>query len=390
MAISGNTDTLVPNQTVDGSTLPNNVTNIVGAGNDTVTISGSVNRYITGPGNNIITFTNGGGYLFGGNNPTGDVTVNLLLGTIQNGFGGVDQVYGVGYVGANASSLTSVTIISDSKYHIFDLGDVNATVTGGSGGCQVTMFTEPMSQFKILPTSSNSLSITNTLINKTANLNNVGFISFSDALFNIANPFSIQKYFAPAINQYYFAGQTINININTANVSAGSQIRWSLSNTSGSYQQINSGTPYGTVSVSQNGIAVINIPVDSKITNNPTYSFDFNVGNGTWNTNTPTFTIVPSSVISQSALQINTGAVEVFNFKTQLPAGQTFSYTINGVGQGDIPTVPLTGTLTADPNGNATLTVPVANRSNYEGNETLTLTAGGTSSSFNIIDTGFH
>ena len=92
--------------------------------------------------------------------------------------------------------------------------------------------------------------------------------------------------------------------------------------------------------------------------------------------------------ITVSTPQVNTGSVATFTISTQLPAGEKFDYTLSGVGQGDVPTVPLTGTLTADANGSATLTVPVASRSMFAGNQTMILTAGGTTSSVGIVDKG--
>jgi len=282
MAISGNTDLLDPNQTVDGRILPNSVTTIVGAGGDTVTINGSLNQsYYSGPGNNKITYINGGGYSFA-QNSTGDVIVNLPLGIIQNnGFGGTDSIISSNWTwyGCNALSLNSITIYSDSLNHVFDMGDVNATLNGTVSATGATFWQQSSTQFNFQTTSSNSLSLTKILSNKTTNLVSVGWASFSDVLMLISNPNKIQKYFTPNINQYYFAGGDLSLIFNTSNVNVGSQVLYSITNQNGNNQFINSGNNSGVATVSSNGVASVTLPISSQVSSVQNYSFTFGAAN---------------------------------------------------------------------------------------------------------------
>ena len=117
MAISGNTDTLAPNQTVDGSTLPSSVTQIIGAGGDNVTLWQN-QVYQDGPGNNTINFIDYNNETLGYWNATQPVNINLQTGIVSNnGFGGIDTIKGLQYLG------------------YINLGNSNANLIGGQYAC---------------------------------------------------------------------------------------------------------------------------------------------------------------------------------------------------------------------------------------------------------------
>lgn len=85
---------------------------------------------------------------------------------------------------------------------------------------------------------------------------------------------------------------------------------------------------------------------------------------------------------------INEGNVGTFTLSTSnVPTGTVVPYTISGIGAADVSGGSLSGTVTVGSNGQASITVLLANDNLTEGTETLTVTAGGASASAQINDT---
>jgi hypothetical protein len=373
-----------PNQTVNGANIPSSDNTIIGAGGDTIILANNQN-YAAGPGNNNVSIASGqwGTYLdwYG----SGAFSINLSTGIVSNnGFGGVDTISNIENV-MTGGGLSSGTIIGDSKNNQFWMLSDNNTVTGGGGFDTVIFYQIPSSQYTLSVGPNNLVTATNTKNNKSDYFTGISALQFGDVILEITNPNKIQTYKQPVFNSYYFPGTSVGVTINTINVAQGTNIQWNLNTSS---PDINNNNYGGNATIGVDGNAIISIPIASNITKSESFNFNYSIDDGSiWTQATP-INILPIGSITASASQVNTGSVVTLNISTQVPAGQTFNYTISGVGQADIPTIPLTGTLTADANGSASLTVPIANRGNFVGNEVMTFTSAGVSSQINIADTG--
>ena len=82
MPISGNKYTLLPNETIDGNTLPSSVNTIVGAGGNIVTL-GPNQTYLDGPGNNTINFIAYNNETLNYWNATQPVNISLQTGIVS-------------------------------------------------------------------------------------------------------------------------------------------------------------------------------------------------------------------------------------------------------------------------------------------------------------------
>ena len=382
MANDPNTYYAKPNEVVDGSKLPSNITNIQGAGGNIVTLVNN-QSYIAGPGNNNITTTGGwSNYIFW--YASGNVSINLKTGVVaNNGFGGVDTISNLKNV-MTGGGLSSSTLIGDEKDNQFWMLSDNNTVVGGGGSDTIIFYQADYANYSWTSNSDGSLSVKNKQSIKSNYLTDVSYAQFGNALLDLRNPNTIKSYISDQIKSYYFAGSTINIPITTSNVAIGTQIGLILNRKSPNY---NNNNEFGSISVGTNGNAIITIPTSSTILSKESFQFRFNFDNANaWSQN-QTINLIPSAKLFASNLQINSGSVETFTISTQLPAGEKFDYTLSGVTTSDVPSVPLTGTLTADANGSATLTVPIVASKSYQGDKKLTLTAGGSTSTVSVIDT---
>ena len=95
---------------------------------------------------------------------------------------------------------------------------------------------------------------------------------------------------------------------------------------------------------------------------------------------------VPEYYLSASG-SINEGSTATFTLTTtNVAQGTSISYSISGVSSSDV-TGGLSGSVSVDSNGQATISVPIVADSSTEGSETLTVTAQGASASTTINDT---
>lgn len=89
---------------------------------------------------------------------------------------------------------------------------------------------------------------------------------------------------------------------------------------------------------------------------------------------TSTAVAKPTYILFADAASFNEGSIASFNLTTtNIPAGSTLTYTIEGVSSEDIVGGAISGTLTLNANGFAAIQIPVANDSKTEGTETLTI-----------------
>ena len=98
--------------------------------------------------------------------------------------------------------------------------------------------------------------------------------------------------------------------------------------------------------------------------------------------------LTPSYAITAGQSVVNEGSTASFNLLTKnIASGTKLNYSLSGVTASDITSGSLTGTVTVDANGAATITVPVASDRLTEGKETMTVSVQGVSASTVIQDT---
>jgi len=93
--------------------------------------------------------------------------------------------------------------------------------------------------------------------------------------------------------------------------------------------------------------------------------------------------------LSASASSVNEGSFATFTLSTtNVSAGTVVPFTISGTVNGsDIVGGVMSGNVTVNANGQATISIPIATDNLTEGPETLTVTAGGSSASVTVNDT---
>jgi len=133
MANDPNTYYAKPNEVVDGSKLPSNITNIQGAGGNKINLSGNLFTYYAGSGNDTITGTTSMyTQFFLGN--TSNVIANFNTGVIENnGAGGSDIATNITGIWTTNSTKLSTNIFGNSLVNQFYLQSDNNTIDGGGG-----------------------------------------------------------------------------------------------------------------------------------------------------------------------------------------------------------------------------------------------------------------
>ncbi len=102
-------------------------------------------------------------------------------------------------------------------------------------------------------------------------------------------------------------------------------------------------------------------------------------------------TLTPTYALKASTSTLNEGQAATFQLTTtNLPAGSVVPYTLSGVTPSDLASGQISGTLTLDKNGQASLSIPTLTHVNNLGNKTLTVSINpstSTSASFGTSST---
>jgi len=98
-------------------------------------------------------------------------------------------------------------------------------------------------------------------------------------------------------------------------------------------------------------------------------------------------TPVPTYALAANAGSVNEGSTATFTVTTtNVVSGTSLAYTISGVSAADVVGGSLSGTATVGSDGRATINVPLASDLTTEGNETVTVTVQGQTSSMTVVD----
>ena len=180
-------------------------------------------------------------------------------------------------------------------------------------------------------------------------------------------------------------GSSITFTLSTANVDAGTLVPYTI--TGISFNDLTSGSLMGNFAIGSNGqdSIVLTASADSLTEGNETMTFSTASQSLTALINDTSLT--PTYSLSRSASTIDEGSSVTFTLNTTNVAdGTNVPYTITGISSEDLSSGSLTGNFVINSN-QGTVTLTAAIDSLTEGNETLTIAAGGQTSSITINDT---
>lgn len=168
-------------------------------------------------------------------------------------------------------------------------------------------------------------------------------------------------------------GSTATFTLTTTNVKEGTSIGYYLSGLS--YDDITNGSSSGVVIVGANGKATISVPIKADATNEGNETLTVSVKGA------------QASVVILDNNTVNEGSTAKFILNIpNVAKGTVVPYTISGVSATDI-VGSLTGKVSVGADGKATIPVQLKADKVAEGNETLTVTAGGVSAKMTVNDT---
>ncbi|MBK7001569.1 MAG: hypothetical protein IPH35_16790 [Rhodoferax sp.] len=173
-------------------------------------------------------------------------------------------------------------------------------------------------------------------------------------------------------------GTKATFNLTTANVTAGTEVAYTITGIDAA--DLASGSLTGKATVGTDGKASITVDLkaDLKTEGAETLvvTLDGKTGTGSSATTTVNDTSkAPTYTLTSSAASVNEGSSVTFDLTTNVTSGTALSYELSGTGITDADVkVATKGTLTVGTDGKASLTVPTVADSKTEGNETLTLT----------------
>jgi len=170
-------------------------------------------------------------------------------------------------------------------------------------------------------------------------------------------------------------GQTAVFDVSTVNVAAGTQLAYTITGVSAT--DIVGGQLSGTINVGSNGRATISIPIaaDNLTEGRETLQVNLQGQSASVVINDTSRAQVanPTYSLTASTVSVNEGASAVLTLlTTQVAAGTSFSYLLSGIQAADIVGGQLSGTVTVNAQGQATLSIPIAADNLTEGPEVLT------------------
>jgi hypothetical protein len=213
----------------------------------------------------------------------------------------------------------------------------------------------------------------------------VAFVATSDS----TPPVTVAKvptYTISANTQSINLGSIAYFTVKTTNVLAGTNLQVVVSC---SYPDNTNGVIGQTVAVGSDGTAVLAIPTlrHSNFVGNDvlTVSLMGSTASETLIDNAPK--LIPSYSITPLQNSIVQGGTATFSIDTvNVNAQSVLTYSIAGVQTTDLLVGQLTGSVTLDWNGKATISIPTVAHQFNQGNKTLTVTISGISASETLID----
>jgi hypothetical protein len=191
-----------------------------------------------------------------------------------------------------------------------------------------------------------------------------------------------------ASNSSVNEGSSISFVLRTTNVASGTSVDYSIDGISS--DDIVGGSTSGSVIVGSNGQATITVALKADMTTEGSETLTVNAQNASASTtvNDTSITLVPTYALSASSSLVNEGSSVSFVLRTtNVSAGTSVDYSINGISSDDIVGGSTSGSVVVGSNGQATISVALKADMSTEGSETLTVTAQNASASTTVKDT---
>ena len=182
-------------------------------------------------------------------------------------------------------------------------------------------------------------------------------------------------------------GAAANFTLSTTNVAGGTTIGYTLSGISPA--DVFGGSLSGSATINASGVATISVSLLNDLLSEGSETLTVTAGGASASivVNDTSLAIATYRLVA-SATSVNEGAVANFTLSTtNVAAGTTIGYTLSGIGAADVFGGSLSGNVTVNSSGVATISVSLLNDLLTEGAETLTVTTGGASASTVVNDT---
>ena len=186
-------------------------------------------------------------------------------------------------------------------------------------------------------------------------------------------------------------GDTVSFTV-TTNLPQGTSLPYTLSGTGVSSADITGAMLSGTVTVNAYGQANVSVGVvaDSLTEGAETLVFTSRGISASAVINDTSIAIVPTYLLTAGSVSVNEGGTAIFTVTTtNVPFGTNLSYTLSGAGitPSDIVGGQLSGNISINSGGVATIFVSLAADLTTEGPETLTVTVAGKTAQIAVNDT---
>jgi uncharacterized delta-60 repeat protein len=180
-------------------------------------------------------------------------------------------------------------------------------------------------------------------------------------------------------------GSSVTFTLSTINVVTGTSVPYTLSGVSTS--DISGGLLSGNTVVNSSGLATISVTLTNDVLTEGAETLTVVAGGASASTTVNDTSRAPTYALSASSASVDEGATVTFSLTTaNLASGTSVPYTLSGVNSADVSGGSLSGNAVVNSSGLATISVTLVNDVQNEGAETLTITAGGTSTSTTVND----
>jgi len=191
---------------------------------------------------------------------------------------------------------------------------------------------------------------------------------------------------SPQVNE----GNALSFELQTTGLPAGSTLAYSLSGVSSA--DVAGGVLAGSLTLDANGRAVLTVALVADAATEGAETLTLTIGNNLASAsvlvNDTSTTPPPAATYALSAnlSSVNEGsAVAITLQTTQLPAGSTVAYTLQGISSADIGGAPLSGFFTLDAQGRAVVEIALTADALTEGPETLRLVLSGGAGQIELV-----
>jgi Domain of unknown function (DUF4214)/RTX calcium-binding nonapeptide repeat (4 copies) len=184
-------------------------------------------------------------------------------------------------------------------------------------------------------------------------------------------------------------GSTAAFALTTTNVPAGTNVPYTISGISAS--DVVGGQLSGSVNIGINGQATISVPLAADLLTEGNETLTVTTGSQSASVtvlDTSTSPLIPTYSLSAAAAVVAEGGIASFTLTTtNISAGSGIAYLVSGLSEADVVGNLLSGSVTINQEGKATITVPIASDNLTEGTETLRVIVADQAATMAVADT---